>query len=32
MLLRMVPANDAKAHLSTRVPSLLIEGMILAGA
>ena len=32
MLLRMIPANDAKAHLSTRVPSLLIEGMILAGA
>jgi PmbA protein len=32
MLLRIIPANDARAHLSTRVPSLLIEGMILAGA
>ncbi len=32
MLLRMIPANDARPHLSTRVPSLLIEGMILAGA
>ena len=32
MLLRIIPANDARTHLSTRVPSLLIEGMILAGA
>ena len=32
MLLRMIPANDARPHLATRVPSLLIEGMILAGA
>ena len=32
MLLRIVPANDARAHLSMRVPSLLIEGMTLAGA
>jgi PmbA protein len=32
MLLRIIPANDARAHLSTRVPSLLIEGMTLAGA
>ena len=32
MLLRMTPANDARAHLSTRVPSLLVEGMTLAGA
>ncbi|WP_333814252.1 TldD/PmbA family protein [Tabrizicola sp.] len=32
MLLRIVPANDARAHLSTRVPSLLIDGMTLAGA
>lgn len=32
MLLRMVPANDARAHLSTRVPSILIDGMTLAGA
>jgi PmbA protein len=26
MLLRIIPANDARAHLSTRVPSLLVEG------
>lgn len=32
MLLRIIPANDARAHLSTRVPSILIDGMILAGA
>ncbi|GLS88718.1 modulator protein [Cypionkella aquatica] len=32
MLKRIIPANDARAHLSTRVPSLLVEGMILAGA
>lgn len=32
MLMRIVPANDARAHLSTRVPSLLVEGMTLAGA
>ena len=32
MLLRIIPANDAKPHHSTRVPSLLVEGMILAGA
>lgn len=32
MLLRLTPANDARAHLSTRVPSLLVEGMTLAGA
>ena len=32
MLLRIIPANDARAHLSTRVPSLLVDGMILAGA
>ena len=32
MLLRIIPANDARAHLSTRVPSLLIEGMTIAGA
>jgi PmbA protein len=32
MLLRIIPANDARAHLATRVPSLLVEGMILAGA
>ncbi len=32
MLLRLTPANDAKPHYSTRVPSLLIEGLMLAGA
>lgn len=32
MLLRIIPANDTRAHLSTRVPSLLVDGMILAGA
>lgn len=31
MLLRLTPANDARAHYSTRVPSLLIEGLMLAG-
>lgn len=31
-LLRMTPANDARAHLSMRVPSLLVEGLTLAGA
>ena len=32
MLLRLIPANDARDHLSTRVPSCLIEGMTLAGS
>ena len=32
MLLRIIPANDSRAHLSTRVPSLLVEGMTLAGS
>ena len=32
MLLRITQANDARAHLSTRVPSLLVEGLTLAGA
>ncbi|NCM96194.1 MAG: TldD/PmbA family protein [Rhodobacterales bacterium] len=32
MLRRIVPANDARPHLSIRVPSLLVEGMVLAGA
>jgi len=32
MLLRIVPANDARPHLSMRVPSLLVDGMTLAGA
>ena len=31
MLLRMIPANDARAHLSHVVPSILIEGLTLAG-
>ncbi len=31
MLIRMIPANDIRAHLSIRVPSILIEGMTLAG-
>ncbi|MFN0194220.1 MAG: TldD/PmbA family protein [Aestuariivirga sp.] len=31
MLIRMIPANDIRPHLSTRVPSILIEGMTLAG-
>jgi len=32
MLLRMTPANDARTHLSRVVPSVLVEGMTLAGA
>lgn len=32
MLRNMVPANDARTHLSRVVPSLLISGMTLAGA
>jgi len=32
MLKRIVPANDACTHLSRVVPSLLIEGMTLAGS
>ena len=32
MLMRLVAANDARAHLSMRVPSLLVPGMTLAGA
>jgi PmbA protein len=31
MLLRIIPANDARAHLATRVPSLLVEEMTIAG-
>lgn len=31
MLTRLTPANDARPHLSRRVPSLLIEGLTLAG-
>lgn len=32
MLLRLRPANDARTHLSRVVPSLLIDGMTLAGS
>lgn len=31
MLMRMTPANDARMHLSNVVPSLLVEGLTLAG-
>lgn len=31
MLMRITPANDARAHLSYVVPSLLVEGLVLAG-
>jgi len=31
MLRSIVPANDARGHLSRVVPSLLVEGMTLAG-
>jgi len=31
MLMRITPANDARGHLSHVVPSLLIEGLTLAG-
>ena len=32
MLRVIVPANDARLHLSRVVPSLLVSGMTLAGA
>jgi PmbA protein len=32
MLRSIRPANDARAHLSRVVPSLLVEGLILAGS
>ena len=32
MLMRLTPANDERAHLTTRVPSLLVEGLTIAGA
>ncbi|QXT39824.1 TldD/PmbA family protein [Gymnodinialimonas ceratoperidinii] len=32
MLLSLVPANDARPHLSRVVPSLLVEGLTIAGA
>jgi len=31
MMMRIIPANDGRAHLSRVVPSLLIEGLALAG-
>ena len=31
MLRRIVPANDAQPHRSHMVPSLLVEGLTLAG-
>jgi len=31
MLMRIIPANDAQTHLSRVVPSLLVEGLTLAG-
>ena len=31
MLMRIIPANDARPHLSRVVPSLLIDGLTLAG-
>ena len=31
MLARIIPANDARMHLSTVVPSILIEDMSIAG-
>ena len=32
MLMAIIPANDARPHLSHVVPSLLVEGLTLAGA
>ncbi len=32
MLMTIIPANDARLHLSRVVPSLLVEGLTLAGA
>jgi PmbA protein len=31
MLLRIVPGNDAREHLSRVVPSILIDGLVIAG-
>ncbi|MCX8509133.1 MAG: metallopeptidase TldD-related protein [Rhodobacteraceae bacterium] len=31
MLMRIIPGNDARTHLSHIVPSLLVEGLTLAG-
>lgn len=32
MLMNITPANDARSHLSRVVPSLLVEGLTIAGA
>lgn len=32
MLARIIPANDARTHVSRVIPSLMIDGMTLAGA
>ena len=32
MLRRIVPSNDARPHLSRVVPSILIDGLALAGS
>ena len=32
MLKNMIAANDARSHLSRVVPSLLVEGLTIAGA
>lgn len=32
MLMRLTAADDARAHLSVQVPSLLVEGLTIAGA
>ncbi len=32
MLMSLQAANDARAHLSRQVPSLLVEGLVIAGA
>jgi PmbA protein len=32
MLAKIVPANDARAHLSRVIPSLMVDGMTIAGA
>ena len=31
MLMRIIPGNDAQPHLSRVVPSILIDGLTLAG-
>lgn len=32
MLATLVAANDARTHLGRVVPSLLVEGLVIAGA